>query len=1434
MKQTFTLLAAAVIATLFNVLAVNAQYCIPTYNNSCATSGSINKFTFNTLDNSASGCNGNADNYILYPASGTTTTQVELGGSYDFTVKSNAADGFGIWIDFNNDNDFDDANEFIYSSPFFDNILFNGTVIIPNDPSYLGERRMRVRGGLQTLIGENDDCSHLNNGETEDYIITIAPAPDCMGTPAAGTITAFPSSICSGGNFSVLHLNDYTVGSGIELQWESSADGQLWTAVTNATADIYLTPPLFDTTWYRVKVTCSISGELAYSNEVKITIGEVQIISVVNDTLCGPGPALLQVDASASVVSWYEDSTGGIPVYTSGVPSVFTPSVDSTTTFYAAASSGVLYIDSLGLTDSTASGSDAYLNDYEIFNVAQECLLVGVYVYPSAPGNVILQLRDKNFNPLSTDTFIIGQSQLNQRVFLELDFKLPPANGYQLTLKDGSVPLWSNQSDVSYPYQIPDVFSIINSNLGPDYFFYFYNWIVNFTDQCETPRLPVTAVVNISPALSISSDPPGATICGNAGLNVNLTASPGYTTYTWSPSTGLSTTSGVHVTAAPSVTTTYTLQAADSVCTNIATVTVTIANTPSVTVTAGSDSICGGTSTQLFATATPLLNYIVDSIAFHPDTLTTGITVLLDEDEVSAPLPIGFPFKFYGLYYDSFKISSNGFITFDTLNFDGCCAGQKLPDIFVPNNLVAFAWEDLSPQLGGSISYFTKGTASQRELIIKFDSVPHYSLTGPADPITAEIILYETSNNIELYTTSMPGNPNGLWFNHTEGIENATGTLGAAVPGRNGSNTWTATNDGWRFTPIEYVYSWLPDATLDNALISDPLASPGSTTTYTVTVSDTATQCAGSGTIKIKVISTPEAGTIIPAFNFFCNEGSDTLSVSGNTAGSLIQWQQASQSGGPYSDIPGATGSSYITPLLDTSIYYVAQVSCINTAATDESMLEVLPVPPPPFGNDVVRCGPGKVDLQATGTGGGISWYDSETGGNYLGSGSPFTTLPINQSTTFWVEEGPPVAMPLSSTFVGGNSGEGNMFDITAQNTIVVTGFEGHIAASQSADIEIYYKKGNYAGFENDKNAWIFAGSAAGVVGQGIGIPTAYPVALNVAIPAGQTFAFYITSKNADINFTYGTLAGNVFASDNNIQLKEGNSIEYPFGNPTEPVQWNGIVHYTTVGCTSVRTSIEAMLYFPQISAAASGNEICEGDTILLTSANNGSGNFNYQWAPVLASMIPANGEGDSVYAAPSISTTFTVTATEVSNTCDTALDVFVLVNPAPLVSFSGLPDTIAITGGAVTLTGFPAGGSFSGAGVNGNIFDPAVAGVGGPYQITYSYTDGNGCSNDTSEYVVVVLEIGIGEKGNDFQLTIYPNPGDGLFIMSLELPFAAQEVSVTVHDIYGQQVFQKKLYPGNKSLSHAFDFSDWPAGNYLMEVIGDGIILKKRISIQR
>lgn len=77
-------------------------------------------------------------------------------------------------------------------------------------------------------------------------------------------------------------------------------------------------------------------------------------------------------------------------------------------------------------------------------------------------------------------------------------------------------------------------------------------------------------------------------------------------------------------------------------------------------------------------------------------------------------------------------------------------------------------------------------------------------------------------------------------------------------------------------------------------------------------------------------------------------------------------------------------------------------------------------------------------------------------------------------------------------------------------------------------------------------------------------------------------------------------------------------------------------------------------------------------------------------------------------------------------------------IHTLPSVSFStSSGPTYSVCSSADNLSGTPAGGNFTGNGINGSNFDPSNAGAGS-HVITYTYTDGNGCSNQDTMHLTV------------------------------------------------------------------------------------------------
>jgi|GEM_PF-638771 len=79
-----------------------------------------------------------------------------------------------------------------------------------------------------------------------------------------------------------------------------------------------------------------------------------------------------------------------------------------------------------------------------------------------------------------------------------------------------------------------------------------------------------------------------------------------------------------------------------------------------------------------------------------------------------------------------------------------------------------------------------------------------------------------------------------------------------------------------------------------------------------------------------------------------------------------------------------------------------------------------------------------------------------------------------------------------------------------------------------------------------------------------------------------------------------------------------------------------------------------------------------------------------------------------------------------------------IIVYGEPNVQLSGLNAEYCENADPVVLSGAPLNGTFSGSGVVVNVFDPEIAGVGGPYPIVYRYSDNLGCVARDTQWVTV------------------------------------------------------------------------------------------------
>ena len=179
------------------------------------------------------------------------------------------------------------------------------------------------------------------------------------------------------------------------------------------------------------------------------------------------------------------------------------------------------------------------------------------------------------------------------------------------------------------------------------------------------------------------------------------------------------------------------------------------------------------------------------------------------DDQHDVLVPIGFTFNFYGVPYTSLVVSGNSYITFDATQasaYSPWAIGQAIPNPGqLPENAIMAPWQDINTGIGGAVYYGMIGIAPNRKFVVTWCAVPMFSCTS--DLYTAQVVLYEGSDKIEMFLQDKPLCAGWNGGNGVHGLVDATSTNWDIVNDpvlllpRNWPLPWTANNEGWEFLP---------------------------------------------------------------------------------------------------------------------------------------------------------------------------------------------------------------------------------------------------------------------------------------------------------------------------------------------------------------------------------------------------------------------------------------------------------------------------------------------------------------------------------------------------------------------------------------------------------------------------------------------------------
>lgn len=479
--------------------------------------------------------------------------------------------------------------------------------------------------------------------------------------------------------------------------------------------------------------------------------------------------------------------------------------------------------------------------------------------------------------------------------------------------------------------------------------------------DAHTCTISATGTVTGTPALTVTVN--NATIC--AGTTATLTAH-GATTYSWTPGTNLSSTNTASVAATPTGTTVYTVTGTSGSCSATATSTVTVKSQPTFTV--NKVNLCKGDSALLIASdnslsytwtpATGLNTTNNDSVKASPSSTTvytitgsnggtcsvttiTDSVIVLNKPLVSVLSPTV-------CSATTATISASGALSYtwtpltnlthsitnDTVYVNNPtapvsytvtgtaangCTASSVSQVYISNHLGILSGTPVNSCFGDYLGMSALGASTYTWTSNNITNLHFVSDTG--HNVVADIA------NVGSYTVAIYGESHsGMYCNGYDtvivmvhptptvtAVSNTTFTICAGS-----SATLTATSGG------ASAYSWSPSSGLSSPNSASTVASPSSSTIYTVTGS-TAFGCRDAISYSVTVIAIP---TFTLTSASLCAGQSATLTATPTSA------DAATYTWSPGASLNTNMGTTVIANPSTTTIYTVNATTTIAGCAS--------------------------------------------------------------------------------------------------------------------------------------------------------------------------------------------------------------------------------------------------------------------------------------------------------------------------------------------------------------------------------------------------------------------------------------------------------------------------------------------------------------------
>ena len=776
--------------------------------------------------------------------------------------------------------------------------------------------------------------------------------------------------------------------------------------------------------------------------------------------------------------------------------------------------------------------------------------------------------------------------------------------------------------------------------------------------DCDDPDCYNGFNVNLT-----SSDPQ---LCLPGTIDITANASGGNGTYIYAWDNGLGSDSSY--TVSPPSTTIYNVTVQDvNGCEAYDQITVNVYNTPVVSATPDSSISCIGVGVNLLATGGT-------TYVWSP---TTGLSNPNIANPVADP-----------------AVNTLYIVTVTDAN--GCSATDVVFVEASTNGGNAYAGADAEICNGQNTNLSASGGTSY--LWSPGSGLSNVNISNPvASPSTTTVysVIATDANgctDIDAVQVTVYGNPTATIIQDT--IETCAGGSGTALLASGGGS-----------------YLWSPATGLSATNIPNPNASPASTTTYMVMVTN-ANGCTDTDEVVVKVNSNIGNANAGPDVGI-CMGESTNLSASG---GVVYQWSPSTGLNFGNINNPTATPSS-------TTIYTVLVTDANGCTDINAVTVSVDTAAVATTSGDQQICINENVQLNA---GGGTSYsWSPGTGLNATNISNPIAN-PTNTTTYTVIVTDGNGCTDSEEVIVTVNSLP--IVSVSQDTVLLCSGTGGAIITASGGTS---YAWSPDAGLSNPNISNPLADPV---------ISTSYIVTVTDGNGCSATDVVYVqvfsgvggVGAGPDVEFCFGesdtitASGGNSYSWSPSTGLSATN-ISNPIASPTSSTLYTVVI--TGDGGCTVNDDVQVTVHNLPTASAGADEDLCVENSLNL----NGSGGISYNWAPLA-------GLNDSTIqnpiATPLQVTNYTLTVTD-GNGCSDTDEILISVYPIPIVEI--VQDTFIICGS--TTASFSASGGeiyewSPGAGLSATnipnpIADPSVSTL-----YTVTVTNVWGCTATATIYV--------------------------------------------------------------------------------------------------